>query len=88
MQNVVTLLEQLGADAALAGAALEPRLEGLPRAEREALRARDAAGLRAALGVQATMACLVAVPNDDEKEFDDAPATPDELPDGSEVRAA
>lgn len=87
MSNVIAFLESLGKDAALAGqspqayaAAVEAL--GLDDAPRQALLARDAAGLNDLLGGRMKMMCLL-FPADGEKNNEDG-----EVPDGeSEVPA-
>lgn len=89
MRNVAEYLEALGRDAAFPSVRNRTeRLQSLAPAVRVALIAGDAPALRKALGLQAVMACMISAPNEDEKDFEDQPAIPDEQPDDSDVRAA
>jgi hypothetical protein len=89
MSDVMRLLEALAGNPAFSDAAeCAHLLERLDPAVRGALVARDEVALRAALGARASMVCSINVPSDDENDFQDQPAAPDEQPDDSDARAA
>jgi len=77
MSNVVKLLEQMGATtAAAANLRLATAIaDELDPAVVQALLARDAAALRAALGMDATVTCFV-VPAENEPEDEPADSDP------------
>ena len=78
MTNALDYLESLALSPAGADAALPAEL---PSAVRQAIEARDAAGLARALGGRAFMACSIYAPEREEPDPEEQPVTPDELPD-------
>lgn len=78
MNNAMQYLETLGRTGIAGGEQLDPST--LAPDVRTALLERDPVALRMALGLAPTFACVVAMPNDDEREFEEQPAAPDDQP--------
>lgn len=89
MSDVPAFLESLGCRSQpLSVAEYERAIASFPEDVRQALAARDPAGLGRALGARPFMACSILAPDNDGQLPDEQPAAPDEAPAEEEPCAA
>ncbi|MFC0676276.1 hypothetical protein ACFFGH_00240 [Lysobacter korlensis] len=89
MSNVIQFLELLGrSPRALTDAEYASATISFEAPARDALLARDPISLAAALHARATVACVIAIPENDEPAPEDVPFEGDEPPADSDVKAA
>lgn len=91
MANVIQLLETLATQTRQPDdMELRTAAAGMPAAVADALRARDAAALAAAMRLSPTLACYITAPEQDApaREDEDVPADDTDEPDSSDKQAA